>query len=120
MKMDAVFAVELLALVFGTMLYVKSFKPELTCCKRGVRIISYFVIIASFLLMINSGIGCYQHCKRSGWHKGGMGMGQMSGMSMMNPKMHEKMMKDCPMMKKMMDDMDNEDDSDDKPTDKMK
>lgn len=108
MKMDALFALELLALVFGTMLYVKSFKPELTCCKRGVRIISYFVIIASFLLMINTGIGCYSHCKRGGWNKGPMGMDRMSEMPMMGSKMHEKMMKECPMMKKMMDDMDKD------------
>ena len=111
MEMNIVFAVELLTLVLGTMLYVKSFKPELTCCRKGVRIISYFVIIASFLLMISSGIGCYKHCKRNGWYNGPMRMNQMNMNQMdmrprmMDPKMRERMMKECPMMRQMMEDM---------------
>lgn len=100
MKWDMSFAVELIALVMGAKLLMKVCKEEV-CCKLFYKIIGYFVVIASMILILCTAFQSYKMMERKG-------EGPMKGMHskmMMDPAMHEKMMKECPMMKKMMEEM---------------
>lgn len=89
MKWDMSFAVELIALVMGAKLLMKACKEEV-CCKLFYKIIGYFVVIVSMILILCTAFQGYKMMDRKG-------EGSMMGMHhkmMMDPAMHEKMMKE--------------------------
>lgn len=97
---NAAFALELIALVAGTIVLVRVSKEEV-CCKKFTKIVGIFVIVASLLLMI-----CTVYHRVLSCSKGSCDMHDKTGMSgmMSEPKRMDMMMHG----KEMMNMMDNE------------
>lgn len=71
---DAAFALELLALVAGTYLLITACKDGVPC-KAFVKFISYFVIVASILVMLCTSFYTVSYWMHGDFHP--MGMGHM-------------------------------------------
>ncbi|MBT3181786.1 MAG: hypothetical protein HN337_04660 [Deltaproteobacteria bacterium] len=98
-KANASMALELISLVAGTWLAIKAWSGEF-CCKKFAKVVSVFVIVLSILLIICSASFKIGYMIKGGHYKHGKGhMGKM--MHKMDPEMRDKMMTECPMMKKM-------------------
>lgn len=97
-------ALSLIALVAGTMLVVREGKDDACCCKGFAKVVGIIVVILSLLMSICIGYHSFKYWKDPScmMGKGGMGMMHNKMMKMMDPEMREKMMKEYPMMKKMM------------------
>ncbi len=106
MNMHYTLALEVIALVLATHLMIKACSTEF-CCKKFVKVISTVTVALSIMLILCTiGRGVFFMAKGEYRH----GMGRM-GMYAPGPKMNMELMKDCPMMKKMMEHMPKEDHS---------
>lgn len=98
MHFHGVMALELLALVAGMMLLQKVCSAEV-CCRLFFKIVAYFVIVVSMLMIVCTAWNGVKMCKEWGCMRGKGPMGGMMGPEM-GPGMGP-MMRDRPMMKMM-------------------
>lgn len=105
LKVHYTLALGIIALVSSTFLMMKTCSTEF-CCKKFAKVVSVVAIVLSILIIVCT-IGNGIRAIASGKHMYGSHKKGWHG-KMMQPEMMEKMKKDCPMMKMMMEEQDTD------------